>query len=95
MRLNLIICFYLILSLLGAYIVGKEKLPGNLVLKCGIGVKSIFLFNRRLAGREESGSQIRSRVHQYLALVWDLFVYFVCFSQSCMGRGFQFCYNSY
>lgn len=52
MRLNLIISFYLILSLLVAYIVGKEKLPGNLVLKCGIGVKSIFLFNGRLAGRE-------------------------------------------
>lgn len=55
MRLNLIICFYLILSLLVAYIVGKGKLPGNLVLKCGIGVKSDCLFNRRQAGREGSG----------------------------------------
>lgn len=55
MRLNLIICFYLILSLLVACILGKEKLPGNPVLKCGIGVKSVFLFNRRLAGREGSG----------------------------------------
>lgn len=55
MRLNLIICFYLILSLLVAYIVGREKLPGNLVLKCGIGVKSVFFFNRRLAGREGGG----------------------------------------
>lgn len=55
MRVNLIICFYLILSLLVAYIVGKEKLPGNLILKCGIGVKSVFPFNGRVAGREEGG----------------------------------------
>lgn len=41
--------------MLVAYIVGEEKLPGNHVLKCGIGVKSVCLVNRRLAGREGGG----------------------------------------